>query len=169
MREVFLGIGSNLGPSKEVVGEALKKIAALNFVYTLEKSPTYQTSPVSNIPQNDYINLVCSLFTDCKDPHLFLKELQKIEKELGKTHKPKDAPRVIDIDILLYGDTCVSETELEIPHPRMLGRLFVLEPLSHFKKKLYYPVANGDYVTIDLKKEINKIHSLDNQVVKKIF
>ena len=168
MKEVILGIGSNIGSCVEVVEKAVKKISNLPSVWDLRMSPLYQTSPVSDIEQDDYINLVCKLKTNLSDPFLFLNALQKIEKELGKVPKPKNAPRIIDIDILLYGDLYLNESDLEIPHPRMLERLFVLEPLLFFQNEIFFPISKSKSRTISLEKEICKIKKSTKQVVQSL-
>ena len=167
MKEVFLGIGSNIGPSVAIVNKAIEKISNLPMVWDLECSPLYKTSPVSNLKQRDYINLVCKLKTNLKDPFLFLKHLQKIEKEMGKVPKPKNAPRILDIDILLYGDLYVSEENLEIPHPRMLERLFVLRPLYELQPEIIFPISSEEVDKINVERLVLGIEESTNQLVKK--
>lgn len=164
MKEVFLGLGGNIGPSIEIVSKAVDKISNLPIVYDLEVSVLYETSPVSDVKQNNFINLVCKLKTNLEDPFLFFKYLEGIEKELGKVPKPKNAPRVIDIDILLYGNLYVNEPHLQIPHPRMLERLFVLEPLSFFQNEIIFPISQLDFQTLNIQDCIYKIKKQDHQI-----
>ena len=107
---VYVGLGGNMGDRLETIHLALQKISLLPQVYELWISRFYYTTPVSSIPQESYVNAVC-----CFKTYLTLRELQaelqKIEKELGKKEKQKDAPRVIDLDILFYGTIICKEPE----------------------------------------------------------
>jgi len=129
MKEVFLGLGGNIGAVTETLQKAEALIRALPHTQQVRFSRLYRTSPVSDILQNDYINCVCQLFTPL-EPKNLLRALQKIETQLGKVKKEKNAPRILDIDILLFGDEVMSHEELELPHPRWWDRLFVLIPLA---------------------------------------
>lgn len=169
MTEVILGLGSNLGSSKEILTQALNQIENLNEVLFLKSSPFFQTAPISSIAQNDFLNLVCLVETTCSNPHLFLKQLQKIEKNLGKVPKPKEAPRRIDIDILLYGTSFIQSDDLIIPHPKMLERAFVLEPLSYLKKEILHPRTKTHFQKIQLKPLLSQINKDQKQFVKELF
>ena len=138
LREVYVGIGGNIGNSYLILQEALRLIKAHPGIYDLEVSRFYKTSPVSPLPQNDYVNAVCR-FQTALIPIQVLKILQDIEKMLGKKPKPKEAPRIIDCDILFFGDLSVSTQELQIPHPSWRERLFVLAPLSELVTTLRIP------------------------------
>lgn len=92
-------------------------------------SKFYQTAPISAVPQPDFINCACLFYTPLSFNQITLM-LETIEKELGKTPKPKEAPRVIDIDVLFFGDKTFSFKTWEVPHPRWSERLFVLKPLE---------------------------------------
>ena len=100
IEQVFVGLGSNLGDSREVLNAALDEIRA--FASHLTVSSLYRSSPVSPLPQPDFLNQVCRFKTSLK-PLELLAALQAIECKLGKKEKPKDAPRLIDLDILFYG------------------------------------------------------------------
>lgn len=127
--EVYLGLGGNLGNPIEILSAAIEKIKALEKVKVLKVSSFYKTSPVSDIPQSDFINGAIKLITSLSpfELHYFL---QAIERELGKEVKEKNGPRHIDIDILLFGNREIQNPRLQIPHPRYKERLFVLKPLS---------------------------------------
>lgn len=140
--EVFVGLGGNIGNSRSVLQAALKKIALHPEIKDLKISRFYQTSPVGGVPQNSFVNAVCS-FSTLLCPYSLMEALQKIETELGKTPKPKNAPRVIDLDILFYGDKKIQEVTLEIPHPQWKERLFVLVPLMDLTAELNVPVCEG--------------------------
>jgi len=147
-KTVYLSLGGNLGDREGTLQQALAKIAQIPDVKDLEVSQSYETSPISDIPQSDFINLVCSLRTTLSAFEL-LSYLQKIETKLGKTPKPKDAPRTIDIDILFFGTDLHEKNkqndhiDLEIPHPRWKQRLFVIVPLLDLTKAVTVP-ANLD-------------------------
>ena len=149
-KTVYLSLGSNQGDRISILQSALKEIQALPSIEHFKSSRFYQTSPVSPIPQNDFINAACSFA--CKlTPYDLLQHLQKIEKNLGKTPKAKNAPRLIDIDILLYDERWIDTPELKIPHPGLKKRLFVLIPLSDLTKKLMIPQVNGNVEQLILK------------------
>jgi 2-amino-4-hydroxy-6-hydroxymethyldihydropteridine diphosphokinase len=126
---VYLGLGGNLGDSFLNLKKALEELSQFKEIEQLKVSRFYKTSPVGNRNQPFFINATCCFITTL-DPKSLLRKLQLLEKSLGKYPKPKDAPRLIDIDLLFYGSTYYQDAELEIPHPQWKERLFVLIPLS---------------------------------------
>lgn len=126
---VFLGVGANLGNPQETIAQAWSELSQHPEIQDLESSKCYLTTPVSDIPQPDYINCVWSLETSLSAADL-MQLLQTIESQLGKIPKPKNAPRFLDLDILFYGDSIVRTESLEIPHPRLFERAFVLVPMA---------------------------------------
>lgn len=129
MNECFVGLGGNFSRSFFVVKDAFELIEGVDGVRDFRASKIYRTSPVSNIAQNDYFNAVCRF--KCELPFMRLWEkLGKIEKKLGKTLKEKNAPRLIDLDLLFYGEMVYHSQTLTVPHPRWHERLFVLAPLA---------------------------------------
>lgn len=138
VRQVYLGLGGNERDSLTLIRQALKQIECLNGVYSLRCSRFYQTLPVSPIPQANYFNAVCQLETNL-DAHSLFYQLEKIETDLGKVSKPKEAPRPIDIDILFFGTETIDDQQLQIPHPHWKNRLFVLAPLSDLTKEIALP------------------------------
>jgi 2-amino-4-hydroxy-6-hydroxymethyldihydropteridine diphosphokinase len=126
---VYVGVGSNLGDSRKTVSQALQAIAQLPDTTSFAASRLYLTDPVSDIPQNRFINAVCRFKTEFTPSRLF-QELEQIERQLGKVPKPKNAPRPIDLDLLVYGDFILNEPYLQVPHPEWTKRLFVLRPLA---------------------------------------
>lgn len=143
---VYLGLGSNLGNSKNILQKACQSINLLPNTTVLQFSSIYCTSPISSIPQRDYLNLTCSLTTTL-DPFTLFIYLEQIEQSLGKIPKPKDAPRKIDIDILYFGDRILDSERLIIPHPKIKERLFVLQPLLELTHKLLDIPNVKEYVT----------------------
>ncbi len=136
---VYLGLGSNIGDSVDTIKKAIRAISDIPHAQLLKTSRHFLTTPVSDIPQADYINAVCKLQTPLPAEGL-LHELQKIEIALGKRQKAKNAPREIDIDILFFGTARCETTQLQIPHPRWKERLFVLMPLWDVTEEITCPM-----------------------------
>ena len=152
----FIGIGSNLGDSHDNIKQALKLINTKN-TYVLKTSQRYETSPISNIPQNNYLNCVAQIKT-LLTPTQLMQFLLGIEQELKRVRTVKDAPRTIDLDILLFNN-CVLNTELvTIPHPRMHERLFVLIPLCELAPDYVHPILNQ--TIYNLSKQLQKTQQL---------
>lgn len=126
MTNVIVGLGGNLGEPLLILNAALSKIKKLGS--ELKVSRFYSTKPISTISQPRFINAVCSFKTNLNPHALFLK-LEEIEKDLGKVKKTKEAPRLIDLDILFYGCEIYEKEGLSIPHLHWKDRLFVLVPL----------------------------------------
>lgn len=150
---VFLGLGSNLGDSLSLVKQALHEIGTLPDSGALRISCLYQTTPVSPLPQPNFINCACAFYTKLA-PHALLDHLQKIETKLGKLPKKKSEPRLIDIDILLFGERFIDTARLKVPHPSLLERLFVLVPLSDLTGWLTIPQAEGPALQINLSEHL---------------
>ncbi len=127
--EVFLGLGGNIGDTATVMLWATKRLAQEAGIYDVQLSPLYHTSPVSDIPQRNFVNGVCRLKTSLEPLELFHR-IKSIESEMGRHEVVRNAPRIIDIDILFFGQREVMLPELYIPHPRWHERLFVLRPLA---------------------------------------
>ena len=139
LTDVYLGLGGNIGDTPAILNESLQSIRSLFGVFDLRVSHFYLTTPVSSIPQNDYINAACHFKTSLKAEEL-LKSLKQIECSLGRVPSAfKDAPRVIDLDILLFGLESHRNNNLKIPHPRWKERLFVLVPLADLVHRLMIP------------------------------
>lgn len=150
MADVYLGLGANLGDPLETLKAVKEKLFRDKYIENVRFSRFYRTSPVSDIPQDDYVNAVASIRTSLSAKDL-LKKLKEIEKSFGKKEqKLKNAPRLIDIDILFYGDLIIQDGELQVPHPRWQDRLFVVEPLLDLVSAVRVPVKEGKINTIDL-------------------
>ena len=140
MTKVYAGLGSNLGNKRENILSAIDRIDAYEEICIKEKSGFYDTAPVGGPPQPDYVNCVIGLETEI-EPQALLKEFKKIEVELGRKPGVRWGPRVVDLDILLYGGRVVNDHSLKIPHERMHERVFVLEPLSEISPDIKHPVS----------------------------
>src|SRR5438552_10914859 len=123
---IYLALGSNLGDREGNIARALEMLEPEVHVEAL--SPLYETDPVGGPPQPRYLNGACRART-AREPHPLLDYVKEIETRLGRGPGERWGPRPIDIDIVLYGNRVISETDLTVPHPRMLERTFVLEPL----------------------------------------
>ena len=133
---VYLGLGSNMGKRQDNLDEAL---SLLSHRLRMEKvSSVYDTEPVGDMDQPRFLNLVCQVYTRLA-PMELLALAKGIELKLGRAPGKSNAPRPIDIDILLYGDQIVETPELVIPHPRMAERAFVLIPLAEIAPNLVHP------------------------------
>jgi 2-amino-4-hydroxy-6-hydroxymethyldihydropteridine diphosphokinase len=125
----FIGLGSNLGDRQYNLYSAIDKIKLLNFTRVRKVSSFVSSAPEGGPAQGMYLNGVMEIETDLT-PYQLLSQLQAIETSLGRVRIEKCGPRTIDLDILLYGEYVLEEESLSIPHPRMLERDFVLQPLQ---------------------------------------
>ncbi|MGE5790051.1 MAG: 2-amino-4-hydroxy-6-hydroxymethyldihydropteridine diphosphokinase [Syntrophaceae bacterium] len=125
----YLGIGSNLGDPIENCRKALREIESLKNVHVLRRSSLYRTEPVGDIPQDWFVNGVVEVRTTFTAPQL-LKALQWVEQALGRERRGRWGPRIIDIDILLYGQEIIKTESLIVPHPELHKRRFVLVPIN---------------------------------------
>lgn len=126
--DAFVGLGANLGNAQEAVCAAVAAIGALDGVRLLGQSPLYGSAPV-DAGGGDYVNAVVRVQT--RLPALtLLHALREIEAQAGRERPFRNAPRTLDLDLLLYGDQRIQTEELTVPHPRMAQRAFVLRPLA---------------------------------------
>lgn len=127
----YIGLGANLGEREQTILEALRRIDDTPQTWLLNVSKTIETDPVGYDDQPRFLNAVTSVAT-ALSPRELLEGLLRIERDLGRVRGqgPRYGPRTIDLDLLLYGDEIIDEPELQVPHPRMHERRFVLEPLA---------------------------------------
>jgi len=135
----YIGIGSNLGDKVHQCEEAVAEILKVDRNTLLAKSSLYRTQPVGYSSQDWFINGVIKIETDLDAPHL-LRSLKTIERQLGRVETFRWGPRTIDLDILFFNQTCIETPELQIPHPRVQERQFVLVPLAEIDSNLLHPV-----------------------------
>ena len=134
--DIYLGLGSNIGDRLSHLRIALGKLAALDRFKLLKLSPVYRTEPVGYEAQDDFYNMVVKVETSL-NPLELLTRIKEIETDMGRVERVHKGPRVIDIDILVFGDELLNEYKLIIPHQGMLEREFVLRPLSDLEPDLW--------------------------------
>lgn len=139
MVTAYVGLGSNLRDPREQVERALRALRELPRTELISRSRLYRTRPWGGIAQPDFINAIAQLATDLSSAEL-MHALLGIEREFGRTRDgERFGPRVIDLDLLLYGDEFVDEPGLHVPHPRLHERAFVLVPLAEIAPTLAVP------------------------------
>jgi len=136
---VAIALGSNLGDSRTIVESALKTLAYTSGMALLRQSQLYQTAAVGP-PQPDYIN-ACALCATDLEPHAVLRTLLQIEQTFGRVRRERWGARLLDLDLLLYEDRVLDSPDLQIPHPRMTERAFVLVPLAEIAPNWVEPVT----------------------------
>jgi len=136
-KTVYLGLGSNVGNRSANLTRAIAGLAAAG-VQLVRRSSLYATEPVDSGPQNWFLNCVVEASTDLT-PRQLLRSAQQVERRLGRRRAARNAPRIADIDILLYGSNVVRLAGLEIPHPRIAERRFVLVPLREIAPAVRHP------------------------------
>ncbi len=130
MKICYIGIGSNLGDRSKNIKIAIGKIKELKDTRVIKVSRIFETEPVGGPPgQEKYLNGALKIKTGLA-PKALLKGLQRIEIVLGREKTVRNAPRVIDLDILFYADKIIRTKDLIVPHPRLFERDFVLKPLG---------------------------------------
>ncbi|MHB8835566.1 MAG: 2-amino-4-hydroxy-6-hydroxymethyldihydropteridine diphosphokinase [Candidatus Methylomirabilia bacterium] len=135
---VFLSLGSNVGRRPDNLRNALKLIAREPGIRVVRVSLLYSTTPVGYNQQRKFINGALELRTRLS-PRDLLGRLERIEERMGKSTPFRNGPRCIDIDVVLFGQRQVQENGLVVPHPRMHGRRFVLEPLAEIAARAIHP------------------------------
>jgi 2-amino-4-hydroxy-6-hydroxymethyldihydropteridine diphosphokinase len=133
----YVGIGANLGDAQGNVREAISRLGKLPSTRVAGHSASYRTAPIDSSGP-DYINAVACLDT-ALGPHDLLAALQAIELEHGRERPYRNAPRTLDLDLLLYGDQVIASPDLVVPHERMLERAFVLVPLLEIAPDIDVP------------------------------
>lgn len=140
MASVYLGLGTNIGNKRKNMVTAAALLAE-RAGDVLSLSSFYETEPWGFDSENTFLNAALELETSCS-PMELLRLTQQIEQEMGRTQKSDGSyhDRIIDIDILLYGNEIIHTEELVVPHPLMQHRLFVMQPLAEIAPSLVHPV-----------------------------
>ncbi len=140
MKTVYLSLGSNVGDREKHLAAAIAALGTHGIRMTRQSS-VYLTEPVDFEAQNWFLNCVVEADTDLM-PRQLLRAIRQIENEIGRRRLVRSGPRVIDLDILLCGSSVIRTPELEVPHPRMAERRFVLVPLAEIAPAARHPVEN---------------------------
>ena len=153
----YIGIGANLGDAQLTVLDAMARLDTLPETRLVARSALYRTAPIDS-SGDDYVNAVVCVVTPFS-PHELLAALQRIELAHGRERPYRNAPRTLDLDLLLYGSQVINDKDLQVPHPRMLERAFVLVPLleiaSHIDVPGHGPARN--YLSRVVGQDIDKL------------
>lgn len=158
--KIYLSLGSNIGNRQEYIESAIELVGKTEGIKILKKSGLYETSPVGYVEQDLFLNAVIKIETDFSEREI-LKIINKIENELDRKREIRWGPRTIDIDILIFSDKKINETDLIIPHKEMLNRLFVLVPLIE--------IYDGEYFEKEkIIERIGELVEVGNQKIEKL-
>ncbi|GGI43274.1 2-amino-4-hydroxy-6-hydroxymethyldihydropteridine diphosphokinase [Mammaliicoccus stepanovicii] len=156
MHIAYLGLGSNIGDRELQLEQAIKSLNEVEGINVTKRSPIYETKPVGYTDQPDFLNMCIEISTKLESLEL-LNACMMVERELHRVRETRWGPRTIDIDILLYDQSVIQSPDLEIPHPRMTERAFVMIPLNDIASSVIEPIT---------KKYIWELMPNDKQVVK---
>jgi 2-amino-4-hydroxy-6-hydroxymethyldihydropteridine diphosphokinase len=138
MSIAFIAFGANLGDRLATLQSAVEALRGIDA--NLAVSSVYETEPVGYLDQPSFLNAVVRLDTDLS-PRELLGELHRIENAHGRARSFKNAPRTLDLDLLLYDDRTIETPDLTVPHPRMVDRAFVLIPLAEIAPEVVHPTS----------------------------
>jgi 2-amino-4-hydroxy-6-hydroxymethyldihydropteridine diphosphokinase len=134
----YVGLGSNLDAPQRQVTQALRELSGIPRTRLVRRSSLYRSAPLGYTAQPEFVNAVAALDT-ALSPEELLTELQAIEARHGRLRSFPDAPRTLDLDLLLYGGEVRDSVQLTVPHPRMHERAFVLKPLLELAPEISIP------------------------------
>ena len=134
----YIGIGSNLGNALKNCQHAVKSLSLAKGIEITRVSSFYKTEPIGIENQNLFINAIVEIKTALSARNLF-QNLQNIEKDMGRKREVKGGPRIIDLDLLFYGQEIIQDADLIVPHPEIQKRRFVLEPLCEIASYFIHP------------------------------
>ena len=160
----YIGIGSNLGNALKNCQHAVESLSLAKGIEITSVSSFYKTEPVGIENQNLFINAVVEIKTALSARNLF-QNLQNIEKDMGRKREVKGGPRIIDLDLLFYGQEIIHDADLIVPHPEIHRRRFVLEPLCEIASYFIHP-AFGVSMR-GLKDRLNDNKIVENLKIKK--
>ena len=162
-KTVYLSLGSNMGAKITNIKNAVEAIGAIEGIRVIKTSSLYATEPWGKKDQAGFINAAVEIVTSLT-PGQLLERLQEIEIKMGRQPSEKWGPRIIDIDILLFGDEVLQSRKLTVPHPHMRNRLFVLIPLEEINSAIRFP-DDG----MDIKEVLTRVIDREgNQEITKI-
>jgi len=134
----YIGLGSNLEVPQRQVTQAFTELEGIPRTRLIRRSSLYRSAPLGHTAQPEFVNAVAALDT-ALSPEELLRELQAIETRHGRRRSFPDAPRTLDLDLLLYGEEVRDSAQLTVPHPRMHERAFVLKPLLELAPEISIP------------------------------
>jgi len=134
----YLSLGSNMGNRQENLVQGLEFLKNCSGIDLVKVSSFYETEPVGYEDQDWFLNAVAEIATNLS-PQELLGVVAEVEKELGRVRTIRWGPRTLDVDILFYGQELIVEENLEVPHPRIQERAFVLQPLAEIAPDLIHP------------------------------
>lgn len=137
---VYLSLGSNVGDRLANLNTAIERLSKVGEVVSV--SSFYETEPLEVTAQPWFVNCAVK-FNTKKTPKQLLAEILQLERQMGRRRTQEKGPRIIDIDILLFGDSVIDTESLTIPHPAMHQRRFVLEPLAEIAENVRHPVLRS--------------------------
>lgn len=140
MTTAWIGLGGNLGEPENELAQTFAELNRLPDTELRARSRLYRTKPWGPVTQADFVNAVARLETDLEAEAL-LDELLAVEARHGRERRERWGPRILDLDLLLYGEKCITTERLEVPHPRIAERAFVLVPLAELAPELEVPGA----------------------------
>jgi 2-amino-4-hydroxy-6-hydroxymethyldihydropteridine diphosphokinase len=139
LKTAFLALGSNIGDREANLRDAVNRLESQE-IHVLRRSSLYETAPQELLDQPWFLNAVLQVETSLF-PMQLLARVREIERQMGRRRVTPKGPRNIDIDILFYGRTVIATAELEVPHPRIAQRRFVLEPLAEIAPEFRHPIT----------------------------
>ena len=139
MATAYIALGANLGNRAETLGRAVQRLTALGHITAV--SSLYETDPVGYLEQPSFLNAVIALETQLAPAEL-LAALLDVERDLGRTRTFPNAPRTLDLDLLMVDDAVLTTDVLTLPHPRLHERAFVLIPLAEIAPKVTHPILS---------------------------
>ncbi|MCF7876509.1 2-amino-4-hydroxy-6-hydroxymethyldihydropteridine diphosphokinase [Candidatus Bipolaricaulota bacterium] len=158
MVKAFIGLGSKLGDRKENIDNSIRLLTSLDGITLLSRASNFETEPVGPI-QPWFINTAIKIETDLA-PEELLSKCKEVERRIGRVDSLRWGPRLVDLDLLLFGERVIQTDRLALPHPEMEERKFVLIPLIELESELIHPELE-----IPLKKILPKTDE-DKKVVK---
>ena len=138
MTRAYVGLGANLGPREDTLRQAVELLSRADGVDVVAVSELRETEPVGVVEQPAFLNAAVAVETTLP-PRELLDLLLRIEQALGRIREERWGPRVLDLDLLVYGDVVLDEPGLHVPHPRLQERRFALEPLAELDPALEIP------------------------------
>ncbi len=143
----YLGLGANLGNPRRQLRQAVEGLRGWAGVEIMAVSSLYKTVPIGGEPQPDFLNAVVAIATVLSAREVYQMG-QELERRAGRLRRTKYAPRELDIDLLLYDKNIIHESDLQVPHPRLAERAFVLQPLAEVAPEARHPVLGENIIQL---------------------